>query len=92
MSESQSCFHCGLPIPDNTHLPIHYENHDEPACCAGCQAVAQGIIDAGLGSYYKNRTANAEKAALPPDEILAQLKLYDLPEVQAEFVEILPEN
>ncbi len=92
MSESQSCFHCGLPVPDNTHLPIHYENHDEPACCAGCQAVAQGIIDAGLGSYYKNRTANAEKAALPPDEILAQLKLYDLPEVQAEFVEILPEH
>ena len=92
MSESQSCFHCGLPVPDNIHLPIHYENHDEPACCAGCQAVAQGIIDAGLDSYYKNRTANAEKAALPPDEILAQLKLYDLPEVQAEFVEIFPEH
>ena len=56
------------------------------------KAVAQGIIDAGLGSYYKNRTAQAEKAELPPDEIMAQLKLYDLPEVQAEFVETLPEN
>ena len=88
----QSCFHCGLPVPEHTHLPIVYENQEHPACCVGCQAVAQGIIDAGLGSYYKNRTAQAEKAELPPDEIMAQLKLYDLPEVQAEFVETLPEN
>ncbi|XXQ68552.1 heavy metal translocating P-type ATPase [Neisseriaceae bacterium B1] len=92
MSTEKSCFHCGLPVPENTNLPITYEQHQEPTCCAGCQAVAQGIIDAGLGNYYKNRTANAEKAALPPDEVLAQLKLYDLPEVQAEFVETLPEN
>ena len=88
----QPCFHCGLPVPEHTHLPIVYDNQEQPACCAGCQAVAQGIIDAGLGSYYKNRTAQAEKAELPPDEIMAQLKLYDLPEVQAEFVETLPEN
>lgn len=90
--ESSSCFHCGLPVPENTHLPIIYEQREEPACCAGCQAVAQGIIDAGLGNYYKNRTADAQQAVLPPDEVLAQLKLYDLPEVQAEFVETLPEN
>ena len=89
---SQPCFHCGLPVPEHTHLPIVYNNQEQPTCCVGCQAVAQGIIDAGLGSYYKNRTAQAEKAELPPDEIMAQLKLYDLPEVQAEFVETLPEN
>lgn len=88
----QSCFHCGLPVPEHTHLPIVYDNQEQPTCCVGCQAVAQGIIDAGLGSYYKNRTAQAEKAELPPDEIMAQLKLYDLPEVQAEFVETLPEH
>ncbi len=93
MSKSQTCcFHCGLPVPDDVHLPIVYEAVEQPTCCAGCQAVAQGIIDAGLGSYYKNRTADAQQAVLPPDEVLAQLKLYDLPEVQAEFVETLPEN
>ena len=74
MSE-KNCFHCGLPVPDGTHLPIVYEQREEPACCAGCQAVAQGIIDAGLGNYYKQRTAEAEQAGLPPPEILAQLKL-----------------
>ena len=91
MSE-KNCFHCGLPVPDGTHLPIIYEQREEPACCAGCQAVAQGIIDAGLGNYYKQRTAEAEQAGLPPPEILAQLKLYDLPDVQREFVETLSEN
>ena len=84
MSE-KNCFHCGLPVPDGTHLPIIYEQREEPACCAGCQAVAQGIIDAGLGNYYKQRTAEAEQAGLPPPEILAQLKLYDLPTYSANL-------
>lgn len=92
MSHEKSCFHCGLPVPAQLHLPIRYQTREEWACCAGCQAVAQGIIDAGLGSYYQNRTAQAQQAVLPPDEVLAQLKLYDLPEVQAGFVETLPEQ
>ncbi|MDO5073221.1 MAG: heavy metal translocating P-type ATPase [Neisseria animaloris] len=83
----KTCFHCGLDVPENIDLPIQYENETHPACCAGCQAVAQSIIDAGLGNYYKQRTADAEKAALPPQEVLDQIKLYDLPEVQAGFVE-----
>ena len=88
----KNCFHCGLPVPSHIHLPIQYEQQEHFTCCAGCQAVAQGIIDAGLGHYYKQRTAQAEQAGLPPPEILEQLKLYDLPEVQADFVENLAEH
>lgn len=88
-SDSKTCFHCGLPVPDSVDLPITYQQTQHPTCCAGCQAVAQGIIDAGLGNYYAHRTADAQQASLPPDEILQQLKLYDLPEMQAEFVEQL---
>ena len=80
------CFHCGLPVPQDLNLTIHIDNRDEPACCAGCQAVAQGIIDAGLARYYTQRTADAPKSELPPQEILDQLKLYDLPDMQADFV------
>ena len=29
-----------------------------------------------------------KKSELPPPEVLSQLKLYDLPEVQADFVEV----
>ncbi|MBR5674891.1 MAG: cadmium-translocating P-type ATPase [Neisseriaceae bacterium] len=80
------CFHCGLSVPQDLNLTIHIDNRDEPVCCAGCQAVAQGIIDAGLSRYYTQRTADAPKSELPPQEILDQLKLYDLPEMQADFV------
>ena len=80
------CFHCGLSVPHDFNLTIHIDDRDEPVCCAGCQAVAQGIIDAGLARYYTQRTADAPKSELPPQEILDQLKLYDLPEMQADFV------
>lgn len=83
----KTCFHCGLDVPENLHLAVRYENEDRETCCAGCQAVAQSIIDAGLGSYYKQRTADAQKSELPPQEILDQIRLYDLPEVQSDFVE-----
>lgn len=90
--EKTPCFHCGLDVPASLDLPIEFEGQPHPACCAGCQAVAQSIIDAGLSSYYHQRTAEAQQASLPPAEILEQLKLYDLPEVQADFVEVLAEN
>ena len=64
MKNESTCFHCGLPVPEDLKLTIRYENRDEPACCAGCQAVAQSIIDAGLGNYYKQRTAEAEKITI----------------------------
>lgn len=83
----KTCFHCGLEVPEHLHLTVRYENEDRETCCAGCQAVAQSIIDAGLGSYYKQRTADAQKTELPPQEILDQIRLYDLPEVQSDFVE-----
>ena len=84
----KNCFHCGLEVPDHLHLTVRFEDEEHETCCAGCQAVAQSIIDAGLGNYYKQRTADAEKSELPPPEVLSQLKLYDLPEVQADFVEV----
>lgn len=88
----QTCFHCGLPVPKNMNLTVCYRQQEMAVCCAGCQAVAQSIIDAGLDNYYRQRTAQAEKAALPPPELLEQLKLYDLPEVQQGFVEIHESN
>lgn len=84
----KNCFHCGLEVPEHLHLTVRFEDEEHETCCAGCQAVAQSIIDAGLGNYYKQRTADAEKSELPPPEVLSQLKLYDLPEVQADFVEV----
>jgi len=78
------CFHCGLPV-GAVPFPVSVEGVEHRTCCQGCQAVAQTIVDNGLGAYYRNRTAPAPSArgtaALPPE-----LGVYDMPEVQRNFV------
>ncbi|MBX3666616.1 MAG: cadmium-translocating P-type ATPase [Burkholderiales bacterium] len=78
------CFHCGLPV-GKAGFPVRVEGAERRTCCRGCQAVAQTIIDNGLGAYYRNRTAPAptarDAAAVPPE-----LGIYDMPEVQRNFV------
>ncbi len=79
------CFHCGENIPTGTHYPIMMDGRAEPACCRGCQAVAQTIIDSGNADYYRLRT---DLPKTPEDALaeLQKLELYDLPEVQQSFV------
>jgi Cu2+-exporting ATPase len=63
----------------------------QPACCRGCQAVAQTIIDSGQGAYYTHRTAFPASAQAASAE-LTQLGLYDLPEIQESFVRVETEH
>lgn len=53
-------------------------------CCAGCEAVARTIVENGLGDYYRQRV---EMPARPTAIVPADLRRYDLPAVQASFVE-----
>ncbi|MDP2786472.1 MAG: heavy metal translocating P-type ATPase [Pseudomonadota bacterium] len=88
MTESTAaaaCFHCGEPVPAGAKYRIRYQDADEPACCLGCQAVGQTIIDSGNADYYRLRT-DLPKTAEAALEELKNLKLYDLPEVQSSFV------
>lgn len=87
------CFHCGLPIPRGAHYPVQFEGRTRETCCGGCQAVARAIIDNGLGGYYHHRTAPAGSPGQPliPDE-LRELKLFDQPEVQRQFVTDEPDR
>ncbi|MBT9567701.1 MAG: heavy metal translocating P-type ATPase [Thiobacillus sp.] len=88
---SPACFHCGLPVPNGTDYPIRFEDETQPTCCRGCQAVAQTIIDSGQGAYYTHRTALPATPQQAEAE-LAQLGLYDLPEIQESFVRAETEN
>jgi len=81
------CFHCGLPLDDKIY-PVVLGGIARDTCCRGCQAVAQTIVDNGLGAYYRNRTApppTARNAGMP-----AELGVYDLAEVQRAFVRDVP--
>ncbi|WP_137936263.1 heavy metal translocating P-type ATPase [Chitinivorax sp. B] len=80
------CFHCGLFVPDDSPFTIKLDQAIHPACCAGCQAVAQTIIDNGLGDYYRHRNVEAGKVEPLPDDVLQQICLYDSPDIQRSFV------
>ena len=80
----ESCYHCGLPVPENTHFIVEIKGKSQPMCCPGCQAVATAICDGGLSKFYEYRAANAIRPDLSKQSVL---EAYDLPEVQADYVE-----
>ena len=80
------CYHCGLSIPPGVDFPVEIDRIRREMCCAGCQAVAQAIVDNGLADYYRHRDAMPEspREALP--QVLADFGLFDHPDVQKTFV------
>ncbi len=91
MAEAQStCFHCSLPIPPDEAVSAEIEDELQWFCCTGCRAVCQAIYDAGLEGFYQ-RTPEGTCLA-PPPEIPKELALYDMDEVQEEFVGDLGEE
>lgn len=84
----QGCFHCGLDVPPHTHLSLEIDGQPRRFCCLGCQAVASAIVDGGLENFYRYRTDNNPR----PNEHSVNFAVYDLPEVQEEFVYVLGNN
>lgn len=79
-----SCYHCGLPVPTNSNYPVIIKGNAEAMCCVGCQAVAMAIVDGGLENFYTYRTQTNERSEL--QTFNTDWHIYDLPEVQSEFV------
>jgi len=84
--ESESCFHCGLPVPPGAQYKVVINNVEQKMCCPGCQAVANAIVDNGLTDFYKHRTEKSINPAQSVPELLDSLSLYDSPVVQQSFV------
>ena len=61
-------------------------------CCPGCEAVARAIVDGGLSDFYKHRTTTSATVQTTVPDILAELNLYDSPELQRSFVSSDEEN
>ncbi|TVT72957.1 MAG: heavy metal translocating P-type ATPase, partial [Denitromonas halophila] len=92
VDDSGECYHCGLPATDGARYDVVIGGERRHMCCAGCQAVAQAIVDTGLTDYYRHRDALPEsrKEALP--EALGELGLFDHPDFQKSFVRPLGEH
>ena len=89
IEQGRACYHCGLPVPDNSHWTVRIKGSERTMCCPGCQAVAQAIVDIGMESYYDHREQSAPgtlpSAELVP-EFLREIQDWDNPELQQPFV------
>ncbi len=89
---SESCYHCGLPVPSGADFPVEIDGQRREMCCAGCQAVAQAIVAGGLADYYRHRDAMPESPREAIPQALQELGLFDHPEVQKNFVRPIGEH
>jgi len=81
-----TCFHCGLPNPPGSSYTTVIDGAARRMCCPGCVAVAELIVQSGLGDYYRYR---AEPGANPERDVTARLDdllRYDQPGLQKTFV------
>ncbi len=83
------CFHCGLPVSASARVRVPVGGEERDFCCPGCKSVCSAIFAAGLEGFYR-RTPEGIPLGPPPDPP-KQLALYDLDEVQEEFVDSLGE-
>ena len=64
------CFHCLQPVPRGVNLSVEYKGSEKPVCCAGCQAVAETIIEHRLHAYYEHRDiSQLQETPVLPDEL-----------------------
>ena len=78
-----TCFHCGLPAPAPA-VTGEVDGHARRFCCPGCHAVCQAIHAAGLEGFYARTPADRPLA--PPPTLTEDPAIFDLADVQAEFV------
>lgn len=90
-SEALNCFHCGLPVRE-PGFGVVIKQQRQIMCCAGCEAVAQAIVDAGMTHYYEFREGETETGRELVPEFLQQLSVYDNPGLQKRFVHQLSEQ
>ncbi len=83
---TSACFHCALPVPSTERHACLLLGQIRLFCCAGCQAVAQTIVDCGCADYYQHRLQPATSLqSLGP--ALPDLEALDHPAVKADFVQ-----
>ena len=89
-NSDKHCFHCALPVPVNEEIVAEIKGQPRSFCCTGCRSVCEAIYAAGLEGFYQRMYDGTPLA--PPPELPKELALYDLDEVQEEFVDSLGET
>ncbi len=91
----QHCFHCNLPVLEEHPSTLKVFGKVQSFCCQGCKAVCHAIVSSGNEDYYHYREVTGKTATTgvaSPQHLVKQLKLYDKPEIQRDFVRTCEEE
>jgi Cu2+-exporting ATPase len=85
---NQSCYHCGLEVPQHSDFSLVIKGIRRAMCCPGCAAVAATIFENGLQQFYKFRSAPstqvvASSASEAEENPYAN---WDLSEIQQDYI------
>ena len=84
---SNSCYHCQLPIDSSLKPIISIINEEnQEFCCFGCKSVCEAIYHSGMEGFYQR--TNEQSPLAPPPEISQDFEIFDLDEIQSEYVSI----
>lgn len=86
-ADTQTCYHCGEPVPAGVEFGIVIADQLRPMCCPGCRAVAGLISASGLENFYQQRTAYNLRPPERDPGILEQYLVYDDPALSATFTD-----
>ncbi len=84
------CFHCGQPLPVQEVVTTKIDGVSRHFCCHGCRGVCEVIYGSGMSGFY-DRTPDGVQLA-PPPALTQEAELFDLEEVQSQYVRILGEQ
>ena len=85
-----ACFHCGLDLPKHGTILANIQDQERSFCCNGCAQVCAIIHESGLDSFYN--FAPSLRNWDVPEQAPEDAKLFDLPEIQADFVRQHPDG
>lgn len=78
-ADSESCFHCGAPVPPGEAVQQELLGAPRVFCCLGCRSVAAVIAAGGLEGYYRQR---ATPGARPePEQAHFPATWFDRPDL-----------
>lgn len=58
---SQSCYHCGEPIPQGVRLVVPVAGKMRNVCCEDCRTTAEWIEQKGLSDFYRLRKGASQR-------------------------------
>lgn len=83
-TSAHDCFHCGQEVAADADFHSLLGGATRDFCCFACQSVCEAIYQADLQGYYQ-RTPQGVLLAPPPTPP-RDIEMYDLDEVQEDFV------